>query len=146
MSITCGDIRTNETYIENQFSKWFKLAEIWGAIMLLDEAGIYLEQRQTADVKRNSLVSGESIASSTTWSPIPHTSYSNRKRLSLEDRSLSPFHGILSRDPVPHQKSGWSLRRRLHLAHPRHHPLREARAGRSREDLAAIFREAEEGA
>lgn len=57
LSLTCGDIGTDETFMEDRLSKWFRLAETWGAIMLIDEADVYLERRQTADLKRNSLVS-----------------------------------------------------------------------------------------
>jgi SpoVK/Ycf46/Vps4 family AAA+-type ATPase len=44
--------------IEQNLVKWFKLAENWGAIMLIDEADIYMEQRQVQDVERNHLVAG----------------------------------------------------------------------------------------
>ena len=45
--------------MEATLSKWFELAEIWAAVMLIDEADIYLETRTTSDLQRNSLVSGE---------------------------------------------------------------------------------------
>ncbi|RYP65063.1 hypothetical protein DL770_009078 [Monosporascus sp. CRB-9-2] len=57
LSLTCGDIGTNEVKVEEELSKWFRLAEKWGAVMLLDEADIYLEMRLTSDLQRNSLVS-----------------------------------------------------------------------------------------
>ena len=38
--------------------KWFKAAENWGSILLIDEADIYMEQRQVQDIKRNHLVAG----------------------------------------------------------------------------------------
>jgi hypothetical protein len=47
--------------VERNLVKWFKLAETWGAVMLIDEADVYLERREFADLKRNSLVSGKSI-------------------------------------------------------------------------------------
>ncbi|GKU10593.1 unnamed protein product, partial [Fusarium langsethiae] len=56
LSLTCGDIGTNEVKMEAQLSKWFQLAEKWGAVMLIDEADVYLERRQVTDLKRNSLV------------------------------------------------------------------------------------------
>lgn len=59
LSLTCGDIGTDEVELENQLSKWFRLAEKWGAVMLIDEADVYLEKRQITDLKRNSLVSGQ---------------------------------------------------------------------------------------
>ncbi|KAM0368041.1 hypothetical protein ACHAPK_007243, partial [Fusarium culmorum] len=56
LSLTCGDIGTDEVKMEAQLSKWFQLAEKWGAVMLIDEADVYLERRQVTDLKRNSLV------------------------------------------------------------------------------------------
>lgn len=44
---------------EQQLSKWFRLAELWGAVMLLDEADVFLEKRSMSDLQRNSLVSGQ---------------------------------------------------------------------------------------
>ena len=44
--------------MEHQLTKWFNLAEKWGAVMLIDEADVFLEKRQVTDLKRNSLVSG----------------------------------------------------------------------------------------
>ncbi|KAF4629313.1 hypothetical protein G7Y89_g8838 [Cudoniella acicularis] len=57
LSLTCGDIGTNEVSVEESLSKWFKLAEIWGAVMLIDEADVYLERRDSNDLTRNGLVS-----------------------------------------------------------------------------------------
>lgn len=44
--------------MEKRLLKWFQLAEKWGAVMLIDEADVFLERRSTNDLKRNSLVSG----------------------------------------------------------------------------------------
>ncbi|KAI0201137.1 P-loop containing nucleoside triphosphate hydrolase protein [Astrocystis sublimbata] len=57
LSLTAGDIGTDETKVEENLVKWFRLAENWGAVMLIDEADVYLEKREFADLKRNSLVS-----------------------------------------------------------------------------------------
>ncbi|KAG8169823.1 hypothetical protein KVR01_000568 [Diaporthe batatas] len=57
LSLTCGDFGTDATIVEQRLSKWFRLAEVWGAVMLLDEADIFLERRQLTDLNRNSLVS-----------------------------------------------------------------------------------------
>ena len=46
--------------MEEQLQSWFRLSEKWGAVMLIDEADVYLEKRQMTDLKRNSLVSGMS--------------------------------------------------------------------------------------
>ncbi|KAI0108998.1 hypothetical protein GGR51DRAFT_513990 [Nemania sp. FL0031] len=57
LSLTGGDIGTDETKVEENLVRWFRLAEAWGAVMLIDEADVYLEKREFADLKRNSLVS-----------------------------------------------------------------------------------------
>jgi hypothetical protein len=59
LSLTCGDIGTDEVEMEKQLSKRFRLAEKWGAVMLIHKADVYLERRQITDLKRNSLVSGK---------------------------------------------------------------------------------------
>ncbi|KAI0386543.1 hypothetical protein F5Y04DRAFT_244287, partial [Hypomontagnella monticulosa] len=57
LALTCGDIGTEEATMEKQLGKWLKLAHKWGAVMLIDEADVFLEKRLEADLKRNSLVS-----------------------------------------------------------------------------------------
>ncbi|ORY14832.1 hypothetical protein BCR34DRAFT_559937 [Clohesyomyces aquaticus] len=58
LSLTCSDIGTNPSTIEQKLAYWFKLAKHWGAILLIDEADIYMEQRVARDVGRNNLVAG----------------------------------------------------------------------------------------
>jgi hypothetical protein len=47
--------------LEQNLKKWLKLAHSWGAVMLLDEADVFLEKREEHDLKRNSLVSGKTL-------------------------------------------------------------------------------------
>ncbi|KAI1408085.1 hypothetical protein F5Y13DRAFT_205079 [Hypoxylon sp. FL1857] len=56
LSLTCADFGTDEEAMEKRLSQWFKLAEAWGAVMLLDEADVWLERRIISDLKRNTLV------------------------------------------------------------------------------------------
>jgi len=58
LSLTCSDIGVKPDVVEGNLLKWFKLAEYWGSIILIDEADIYMEQRQVQDVERNHLVAG----------------------------------------------------------------------------------------
>ena len=44
--------------VEKKFNLFFELGERWGAVVLMDEADIYLEQRSSENLERNSLVSG----------------------------------------------------------------------------------------
>jgi len=55
--LTIADIGLNVKKIEEQMTKWFNLAERWEAILLIDEADIFLERRRGSDIARNGLVS-----------------------------------------------------------------------------------------
>ena len=59
MTLTCSDIGTDPRDIENNLTKNFKTARSWGAVLLIDEADVFMERRSTADLNRNSLVAGE---------------------------------------------------------------------------------------
>lgn len=56
LTLTCSDIGVDAADIEAQLMKWFKLAEHWGALILIDEADIYMEERRSQDIERNHLV------------------------------------------------------------------------------------------
>ena len=55
--ITCGDLGLTAADVERELSDKFHLAELWGCVLLLDEADVFLARRTNADIKRNSLVS-----------------------------------------------------------------------------------------
>lgn len=57
LSITCGDMGTTPEEVEENLDEFLQLGELWGAILLLDEADIYLEQRDSENLPRNALVS-----------------------------------------------------------------------------------------
>ena len=61
LSLTCGDLGTTAEEVELRLGRYMYLGEVWGAVVLLDDADIYLEARAISEVKRNSLVSGKSI-------------------------------------------------------------------------------------
>jgi hypothetical protein len=58
LALTVADLGTVETSIEQQLTIWFDLAEAWNAVVLVDEADIFLEQRKNKDLYRNGLVTG----------------------------------------------------------------------------------------
>ena len=64
LALTVADIGTEEMRIEQELMKWFDLAESWEAVLLVDEADIFLEQRKTRDLARNGLVTGKRGATS----------------------------------------------------------------------------------
>jgi hypothetical protein len=59
LSITSGDLGTEASELDQKLSLFFRLGELWNAIVVIDEADIYFEARDTNDIARNSLVSGE---------------------------------------------------------------------------------------
>jgi hypothetical protein len=61
LSLTVADIGTDERTMENNLHRWFEMAASWDAIILIDEADVFLEKRTVADLQRNSLVSGECL-------------------------------------------------------------------------------------
>ncbi|KAL8364823.1 hypothetical protein RB595_003887 [Gaeumannomyces hyphopodioides] len=55
--ITCGDIGYEPVDVEQKLEKLFRLAHKWGCVLLIDEADVFLGERDKADIKRNGLVS-----------------------------------------------------------------------------------------
>ncbi|KAJ4410998.1 hypothetical protein N0V82_009102 [Gnomoniopsis sp. IMI 355080] len=56
MILTSADVGTNPTIVEASLTNKFKTARRWGAVLLIDEADVFMERRGTADLERNSLV------------------------------------------------------------------------------------------
>jgi hypothetical protein len=67
MMLSSSDIGTNPVQVENTLKMHFRHAKSWDAILLIDEADVFLEKRATADLIRNSLVAGM------VFERIPHT-------------------------------------------------------------------------
>ncbi|PMD52866.1 P-loop containing nucleoside triphosphate hydrolase protein [Hyaloscypha bicolor E] len=57
LSITAADLGDDPVKLEKNLLRFFKDANSWDAIVLLDEADVYLERRSVNDLKRNSIVS-----------------------------------------------------------------------------------------
>lgn len=58
LTVTCADIGTDPQQIESKLISFFKRAKSWNAILLIDEADIFMEHRRVQDIERNSLVAG----------------------------------------------------------------------------------------
>lgn len=58
LSITAADLGHEVDALEGNLLRYFRRANDWDAIVLLDEADVYLEKRSTNDLARNSIVSG----------------------------------------------------------------------------------------
>jgi len=57
--ITCGDLGTTPEGVEKSLKEYFRLAHLWDCVLLLDEAEVFISQRERNDFKRNALVSGK---------------------------------------------------------------------------------------
>ncbi|KAE8150938.1 hypothetical protein BDV25DRAFT_139371 [Aspergillus avenaceus] len=55
--ITCGDLGTTPEAVESTLKDVFRYAHLWDCILLLDEADVFLTQRDRINVERNALVS-----------------------------------------------------------------------------------------
>jgi hypothetical protein len=55
--ISAGELPVKAGELEEQLSRIFQIGGHWNALLLLDEADVFLEQRSSQDVYRNSLVS-----------------------------------------------------------------------------------------
>lgn len=55
--VTCGDVGTKAEDVEKYLESVLHLGKIWGCVVLLDEADVFLEQRSLEDLERNALVS-----------------------------------------------------------------------------------------
>lgn len=56
-SITAGDFAMDTATTEKQLTEILDLASHWNAVLLIDEADVFLEQRRFSDMKRNAIVS-----------------------------------------------------------------------------------------
>lgn len=56
-AVSAGELGTNSRSLEIDLNRIMDITHSWGAILLLDEADVFLEARQPHDIHRNSLVS-----------------------------------------------------------------------------------------
>lgn len=55
--VSAGELGTDPHNLEYELQKILDIAHSWGAVLLLDEADVFLEKRQIHDIHRNALVS-----------------------------------------------------------------------------------------
>lgn len=55
-SISVGELGVTVKELENKLNEILEMAAIWNAVILIDEADIFLEQRTNADITRNAMV------------------------------------------------------------------------------------------
>ncbi|KAF2479498.1 P-loop containing nucleoside triphosphate hydrolase protein [Neohortaea acidophila] len=55
--VSAGELGTDSSKLEFELQKILDIAHSWGAVLLLDEADVFLEKREVHDIHRNALVS-----------------------------------------------------------------------------------------
>lgn len=60
--MSAGDLGLESSGVESSLSNVLEMCTKWNAVLLLDEADVFLEQRSAHDLERNKLVSSESAA------------------------------------------------------------------------------------
>lgn len=56
-SVSVGELGTDPVSMEQKLRQILDVAQIWNAVILLDEADIFLERRSTGDILRNGMIS-----------------------------------------------------------------------------------------
>ncbi|KAH7104373.1 P-loop containing nucleoside triphosphate hydrolase protein [Auriculariales sp. MPI-PUGE-AT-0066] len=56
-AVSVGELGTTADTLEVQFLRVLELAQLWNAVLLLDEAEVFLQERNATDINRNALVS-----------------------------------------------------------------------------------------
>ncbi|KAK6522207.1 hypothetical protein TWF281_002773 [Arthrobotrys megalospora] len=56
-TVSAGSLGTDAITVERNLERILQLCTVWKAVLLLDEADVYLEQRSLHDINRNALVS-----------------------------------------------------------------------------------------
>ena len=54
--VGAGDLGTNPHELDETLDEIFDIAHVWGAVVLIDEADVFLEARSVHDIQRNALV------------------------------------------------------------------------------------------
>lgn len=55
--VTCGDIGTEADQVEEYLESVLHIGRTWGCVVLMDEADVFLQERNLKDLQRNALVS-----------------------------------------------------------------------------------------
>ena len=60
--MSAGDLGLDSSKVESSLSNVLEMCTKWNAVLLLDEADVFLEQRSAHDLERNKLVSSKFLA------------------------------------------------------------------------------------
>lgn len=55
--VGAGDLGNNASELDNALTKLFAVVPVWNAVVLIDEADVFMEERASSDIQRNAMVS-----------------------------------------------------------------------------------------
>jgi hypothetical protein len=99
-AVSSGELGTEASELEDNLARILDVATVWKAVLLLDEADVFLEARSLHDVNRNALVSTFLRLLEVKPSPASYHDTTDRKQLL-----------VLRGHPLPHDKSCAVIRR-----------------------------------
>ncbi len=75
--MSAGDLGLESSEVESSLSNVLEMTSKWNAVLLLDEADVFLEQRSAHDLERNKLVSSKCLITNISQCilTIPQSSY-----------------------------------------------------------------------
>ena len=82
MVLTMSDIGTNPKEVEESLARNFRIAKSWKAVLLIDEADVFVARRTVEDLERSSLVAS-------TRHPGRATHSKPREYMLIHDRLLA---------------------------------------------------------
>lgn len=100
-TISAGDLGTHPALVQQKLSAAFQLARNWSAVLLLDEADVFMEKRSINNMERNQLVSRA------------YTPASKVKYFADKSFSIPPKPRILPRYSLSHHQSCRNIRPRI---------------------------------
>ncbi|KAK9418053.1 putative p-loop containing nucleoside triphosphate hydrolase protein [Seiridium unicorne] len=74
--LTAADLGIDNSGMEALLVEWFKHAERWSAVILLDEADVFFERRAMASTEKNAMVSGRSMGIMVEYNSVNVCQYS----------------------------------------------------------------------
>jgi hypothetical protein len=77
LRLDAGTLGTSPKSVEEGLKNAFNLAERWHALLLLDEADVYLEQRRSRNLTHNGVISGKPTTECPRLASLIPTSFSS---------------------------------------------------------------------
>ena len=113
MVLTSSDIGTNSEEVESNLANEFISAKRCNAVLLIDEADVFMERRSSVDLIRNSLVAGSVLSADETISQADHGQTGLLRALEFFDGIL-----LLTTNRVGHFDDAFISRIHVQLYYP----------------------------